>query len=144
MRSPGTVGPSKGSEAEGLSGLGKVSGGEALSLHGGQCAPSAKSVQRPHCYSPGTVALREICQYQKITKLFICKLPFQRLVREIGKSIRTDIRFQGIVMGVLQESAKAYLIRLFKDTNLCAFHTKRMMILPIDIQLLHRIHGERC
>lgn len=36
-----------------------------------------------HRYRPGTVALREMCKYQKFTKLLIHKLPFQRLVREI-------------------------------------------------------------
>ena len=46
-------------------------------------------------------------------------------------------------MGALQEAAKAYLIRLFEDTNLCAIHAKRIMILSQDIQLAHKIHGER-
>ena len=71
------------------------------------------------------------------------KLPFQRLIQEIGQSIRMDIRFQGTTMGALQESTKAYLIRLFKVTNLCGIHTKSMMILPRVIQLCHRICGER-
>ena len=46
-------------------------------------------------------------------------------------------------MGALQESAEAYLIGLFKDTNLCAIHAKRVVILPRDIQLDCRIWGER-
>jgi len=41
-------------------------------------------VKKPHRYRPGTVALREIRQYQKSTELLIRKLPFQRLVREIA------------------------------------------------------------
>jgi len=34
-------------------------------------------------YRPGTVALRQIRQFQKSTELLIKKLPFQRLCREI-------------------------------------------------------------
>ncbi|GIZ04044.1 histone H3, embryonic [Caerostris extrusa] len=44
-------------------------------------APATGGV-KPHRYRPGTVALREIRRYQKSTELLICKLPFQRLVRE--------------------------------------------------------------
>ena len=32
----------------------------------------------------GTVALREICRYQKSTELLLRKAPFARLVREIA------------------------------------------------------------
>ena len=101
--------------------------------------PSSGVTQRPCHYRLGTVALQEICQYQKITELLICKQPFQRLVLEIGQDMRTDLRFQGSAMGVLQESAKAYIVGLFDDTSLCAIHTKRVTILPRDIQLAHRI-----
>ena len=66
----------------------------------------------------------------------------KRLLQEIGQSIMMDIRFHGITMGALQESAKAYFIRLFEDTYLCAIHTKRVMILPRDIQLAHGICGK--
>jgi histone H3/H4 len=66
----------------------------------------------------------------------------------------------------LQESAEAYLVSLFEDTNLAAIHAKRVtiqrtfltqlsspplcfivLILPIstakDIQLARRLRGER-
>ena len=43
----------------------------------------------------------------------------------------------------LQEAAEAYLVGLFKDTNLCAIHAKRVTIMPKDIQLARRIRGER-
>ena len=39
-------------------------------------------------YRPGTVALKEIRKYQRSTELLIRKLPFARLVREIGNSLR--------------------------------------------------------
>ncbi|XP_006888634.1 PREDICTED: histone H3.3C-like [Elephantulus edwardii] len=76
-----------------------------------------------------------------ITELLIRKLPFQRLVREIAQDFRTDLRFQSAAIGALQEASEAYLVGLFEDTNLCAIHTKRVTIMPKDIQLARRIRG---
>ncbi|GLU20526.1 hypothetical protein SLE2022_367200 [Rubroshorea leprosula] len=63
-------------------------------------------------------------------------------VSEAG-DFKTDLRFQSNAVAALQEVAKAYLVSLFKDTNLCAIHTKRVTIMPKDIQLARRIRGER-
>ncbi|EFO82758.1 CRE-HIS-71 protein [Caenorhabditis remanei] len=123
-------------------------------------APTTGGVKKPHRYRPGTVALREIRRYQKSTELLIRKLPFQRLVREIGErkkidallkqnqlfsaqDFKTDLRFQSAAIGALQEASEAYLVGLFEDTNLCAIHAKRVTIMPKDIQLARRIRGER-
>ena len=127
---------------KGSSSPGTVSWEQTPPSHRGKGADSAKSAQRPHFYCMGTVALWKICQHQNITKLLICKLLFHRLVWEIDQNIKVDIRFQGITMGALQESAKAYLITLFEDTSLCTIHTERKMTPPRDIQLTCRIHGE--
>ena len=105
--------------------------------------PAKGGVKKPHRYRPGTVALREIRRYQKSTDLLIRKLPFQRLVREIAQDFKNDLRFQGTAVLALQESAEAYLVSLFEDTNLCAIHAKRVTIMPKDIQLARRIRGER-
>uniref|UniRef100_A0A8D0C4I2 Core Histone H2A/H2B/H3 domain-containing protein n=1 Tax=Salvator merianae TaxID=96440 RepID=A0A8D0C4I2_SALMN len=88
-------------------------------------------VKKPDRYRPSTVALREIQHYQKSTKLLIRKLPFQRLVRKIVQDFKTNLRFQSLAMMALQE-----------DTNLCAIHAKSVNIMPKDIQLACRIHGE--
>ena len=106
-------------------------------------APSSGGVKKPHRYRPATVALREIRQFQKGTQLLIRKLPFQRLVREIAQEFKTDLRFTSTAVEALQESAEAYLVGLFEDTNLCAIHAKRVTIMPKDIQLARRIRGER-
>jgi histone H3 len=99
-------------------------------------------VKRPHRYRPGTVALREIRQYQRSTELLIRKLPFQRLVKEISQLYRTDLRWQSTALLALQEAAEAYLVGLFEDTNLCAVHAKRVTITPKDIQLARRLRGD--
>jgi histone H3 len=106
-------------------------------------SPSSGGVKKPHRYRPGTVALREIRRYQKSTDLLIQKLPLQRLVREISQDFKHDVRFNATALLGLHESAEAYLVKLFEDTNLCAIHAKRVTIMPKDIQLARRIRGER-
>ncbi|WOL20006.1 hypothetical protein Cni_G28808 [Canna indica] len=91
-------------------------------------APVTGGVKKPLRFRPRTVALREIRKYQKGTELLIRKLPFQRLSSTVL---------------ALQEVAEAYLVGLFEDTNLCVIHAKRVTIMPKDIQLAHRIRGER-
>ena len=106
-------------------------------------APAAGGVKKPHRYRPGTVALREIRRYQKSTDLMIRKMPFQRLVREIAKEFKNDLRFQASAVLALQHASEGYLVGLFEDTNLCAIHAKRVTIMPKDMQLARRIRGER-
>ena len=120
-----------------------------LAKKGGQKAPKG-GVKKRYRYQPGTVALKQIRQYQKSTELLIRKLPFQRLVREIASDSEIitsplcgKVRFQSTAIIALQEAAEAYLVGLFKDTNLCAIHAKQVTIMPKDIQLARRIHGER-
>ena len=100
------------------------------------------SLQKPHRYRPGTVALREIRKLQRGTELLIRKRPFQRLVKEIAQDFK-HLRWQSTAILALQEAAEAYLIGLFEDTNLCAIHAKRVTIMPKDSQLARRSRGER-
>jgi histone H3 len=99
-------------------------------------------VKKPHRYRPGTVALREIRRYQKSTELLLRRLPFQRLVRELAQDVKIDLRFQASAIMALQESTEAYLVNVFEDANLAAIHTKRVTIMPKDIELARRIRGE--
>ena len=99
--------------------------------------------KKPHRYKPGTVALREIHRYQKSTELLIRRLPFQRLVREIAQDYKSRLNFASGAILALQEAAEAYLVGLFEDTNLCTIHAKCITIMPKDIQLARRIHGDR-
>ena len=100
-------------------------------------------VRRRHRYRPGTIALREIRKYQKSTELFIRKLPFQRLVRQISHDMNKFHSWQSTAMLALQEATEAYLVTLLKESNLCAEHAKRVTIMPKDVQLALRIRGER-
>ena len=90
-------------------------------------APHKPSMQQPkkmRRFRLGTVALREICQYQKSTELLIRKAPFQQVIYEILRDIWNDLRIQAAAVRGLQEAAEAYLVGLFEDSNLCAIHAK--------------------
>lgn len=114
-------------------------------------------------FRPGFLALKEIRRYQKSTELLLRKAPFQRLIREIVLSFKSEeYRLQLVVLEILQvwiemnyyfsrdkvlnvvffqEAAEAFIVNLFEDTNLCAIHAKRVTIQPKDIQLAMRLRG---
>ena len=126
----------------------KSTGGKAPRIHFATMAASnlARSfggVKKPHCWRPGTVALREIRKYQKNTDLLMRKAPFQRLVREIACGIKSDLQMQSMALLALQEAAEAYLVGLFTHTNECVLHAKHVTIMPKDMQLARRIRGEK-
>ena len=105
--------------------------------------------KKPHRYRPGTVALREIRRYQHGTELLIRKAPFSRLVREILDDIQKGIdnerrvdRWTSESIGALQEASEAYTTSLFEDTNLATIASKRVTVMPKDMQLVRRIRGE--
>ncbi|MCJ1456120.1 centromeric DNA-binding histone H3-like protein cse4 [Mycoblastus sanguinarius] len=108
-------------------------------------AQDEDSIHKTRRYKPGTVALREIRRYQRSTDLLLLKLPFSRLVREIGLSLLPvggdSLRWQSQAIQALQESAEAFMVHLFEDTNLCAIHAKRVTIMQKDVQLARRIRG---
>ena len=105
-------------------------------------APKGKDGKRRR-WRRGTQSLHEIQFYQKSCNLLIQKLPFLRLVRELLHDEKAEMCIQASAVYALQEASEAYLVYLFEDANLCAIHTKRVTIMPKDIQLAHRIHGER-
>ena len=107
------------------------------------CKPPSCQLQKKRRFRPGTVALREICWYQKSTELLIRKDSFQWIIYEIMWGIRNDLRIQAAAIKGLQEAAEAYLVGLFEDSNLCAIHAKWVTIMPRDVQLARRICGER-
>ncbi len=108
---------------------------------------SKKKPRSKKKYKPGTKALQEIRKYQRTTDLLLRKLPFARLVREIGHhhtpKKSSEYRWQAQAILALQEAAESYLIHLFEDANLAAIHSKRVTVMTKDIQLARRIRGFR-
>ena len=81
----------------------KSTGGKAprkqlLTKAARKAAPAIGGCKKPHRYRPGTVALHEIRKYQKSTDLLLCKLPFQRFVREITQNVRDGLHFQATAL----------------------------------------------
>jgi len=79
-----------------------------------------------------------------LSNLLRGKLTRGRQVREIALQFRPhneEMRWQSQAIQALQESAEAFLVHLFEDTNLCAIHAKRVTIMQKDIQLARRIRG---
>ncbi|OIV96989.1 hypothetical protein TanjilG_31880 [Lupinus angustifolius] len=101
------------------------------------------AVKKHRRFKPGSVALKEIKKYQKSTENLIPKLPFQRLVQEIGQKIKPGLRFQDIAIASLQEAAEAYVVKLFEDTLFCATHAKRVTIVPDDMKLARMMKEEK-
>jgi histone H3 len=104
-------------------------------------APDAAVHKKRHA-RPGTAALRDIRKYQRTGDLLIARQPFQRLVREIAKDFKADVRFRAKAILALQEAAEAFLVRHFENATLCAIHAKRVTLMPRDMQLARRI--SRC
>lgn len=94
-------------------------------------------------YRPSSVALKEIRQYQKSTKLLVPKLPFCRLIKQILSDYNTCLRIEARAVLAIQEAAEDYLVRLFGDVNLFAIHGNRVTISSKDFDLARRIRGER-
>lgn len=71
------------------------------------------------------------------------KLPLQRLVRKIAQDFRTDFHFQISALSALQEDSKPRLVGFFEAIKLYVIYVKRVNIIPKDIHMARRIHGER-
>ncbi|KAH9586585.1 Histone H2A/H2B/H3 [Trypanosoma melophagium] len=70
-------------------------------------ASGVKHAQRR--WRPGTVALREIRQFQRSTDLLLQKAPFQRLVREVSGAQKEGLRFQSSAILAAQEATESYV-----------------------------------
>jgi histone H3 len=102
----------------------------------------AIAVRKPHCWRPGTVALREIQKFQKNTDLLIRKAPFQHLVCKIAlKFGKRDLQMQSTAVLALQEATEYLMVNVFSSTNLCAMHRKHVTIMKKDMVLACHIQG---
>lgn len=102
--------------------------------------PTIPAITPTKKWRPDTTAAH-IRKYQKTEKLLVRKAPFARLVQEVLHERDNRLRLQSFAMLVLQGCCEAYIISLFKDTNLCAFHAGRTTIQVKDMLLAERIRG---
>lgn len=86
--------------------------------------------------------IRDIRKLQASTKCCLPKLPFSRVIREILMEVsQADTRLERKALLALQEAAEIYLTQLFEDSNLCANHSKRLTVRPIDMNLALTLRG---
>ena len=93
-------------------------------------------------FQPGMKVLKEIRKFQKSTELLILKVSFLWVVWEILQKEYAWYRIQASAVLALHEAAESYIVRLFKDNNLCAIHAKQIMIMPKDMKHVRWIWGE--
>ena len=98
--------------------------------------------KKTRCFIPGTWTLREIHKFHKSKELLNPKAAFWRLVKEVLQNEHSWLQIQAGTVLTLHEAVVVYLVRLFKDSNLCVIHAKYITIMPKDMQITTRIQGE--
>eukprot|EP01083_Nonionella_stella_P260907 889011_1 len=97
-------------------------------------------IRKLHRYRPGTVALRQIRRYQKSAKFLISKNEFERCIGSmVYAQYPHNVKFQQSAIYALQQGVEQFIVDVFRDSNLCALHSKRINICPKDIQLASRL-----
>jgi len=95
-------------------------------------------IKKPHRFRPGTVAVREIKKYQKISDcLILSKFPFERLVRNITYTInKTNMKISKDVFTILQHFIEQYIISILKYANSAAIHAGRVKLMLADLKFI--------
>lgn len=95
---------------------------------------TTKQVKRRRA-RPGVKVLREIRKYQSSTSIvYIRKLPFMRLVKEIISNLQ-EYRVKADAVEALKEASELYLTDLFSSANIAANHANRVTVMPKDMKL---------
>ena len=118
----------------------EAKGKEKEKKEGGQ-GPSGFSMKMKRQFRLGIVAPQEIYKFPKCNGFLLRKLFIHWVGEGDGPGAEGDMRFQAMALITLQEAAEAYVVNFFEDANLCTVHTKKVTLLPKDIQLVHRIQG---
>ena len=102
-------------------------------------AAKRDGAKRKFRWRAGTVALREIKQYQKSTELLVGRNSFQRLVRHelstMTRASRMPFRWAASAMAALQEASEHHVALLLAYANRLALHAGRCTLTGRDIQL---------
>lgn len=93
-----------------------------------------------HRFRPGTVSLREIKKYQKISNcLTFAKFPFERFVRSIVNEKNPKMKISKEVFIVLQYYIEQYVVDFLRDANLATIHSGRIKMMPTDIEFMCKL-----
>jgi histone H3 len=119
-----------------------VNGQKRMNYHSTKAGASKTTpgIKKKRRWKKGTVALREIREQQKSTKILFAKEPFQRLVREIANEVSIEpLRWQKDALEILREMAQSELLMTFKAANISAIHAKRKTIMKKDMEHIKEI-----
>lgn len=97
--------------------------------------------KKKHRFRPGTVSLREIRRFQKMSNcLTFAKFPFEKLVRQVVTSHNNSpMKISKDVFIVLQYFIEQQLATLLRNANFAAIHAGRVKLMPIDIDFVNSI-----
>lgn len=90
-----------------------------------------------HRYRPGTVALREIRQQQKSTRLLLCKVHIQKACKEIMATMTDDskVMMSQEARNTLHYIVEQNIVNMFQEANKWCLHAGRNTVYVEDIQM---------
>lgn len=92
---------------------------------------------KKHRFRPGTVSLREIRKFQKISNcLTFAKFPFERFIRNIVNTYNNGMKISKDVFIVLQYYVEQFVVDFLRDANSAAIHSGRVKLMPSDINFI--------
>lgn len=89
----------------------------------------------------GKLAEKEVKTYKDSVDLFLPKLAFERLVREIACNVMPDRRMQSSALDAIRHVAEAFVVQVLDDTRECSEHAGRKTILSRDMRLVVRLRN---
>jgi len=104
--------------------------------------------RKKHRFRPGTVSLREIRRFQKLSNcLTFAKFPFEKFVRQVvaeNYEGENTMKISKDVFIVLQYFIEQQIVALLRNANFAAIHAGRVKLMPIDINFVRSVAtGER-
>lgn len=103
-----------------------------------------KNEKTKYRYRPGTVALKNIKKYQKLSDtLIFSKCSFEKFVRSIFKENKEienvdseQLKISKEVFIIIQYFIEQFIVKILYNANFLAIHARRVKILPIDIAFI--------
>lgn len=109
----------------------------------GKRAATKDGEKKKHRFRPGTVSLREIRRFQKMSNcLTFAKFPFEKFVREVVAENHTGdvaVKISKDVFIILQYFIEQKIVELLRNANFAAIHAGRVKLMPVDIDFVRSV-----
>ena len=89
----------------------------------------------------GSVALKEVKQYQKSESLLLSRAPIERLIRTTMKDFTADGRIEPKALSLIQVSVENLITNIFRKSQLAAIHGGRKGVRPLNAQIVAAMEG---